>query len=305
MPSDLYLYLDETGSLGLSGDAYFGLGQAMFAGETTTAEWEGTKLRFDLERSGVRLPKGFHAKNDDEATREKVFGLIAQHKPRFDVTLLHKKYLPEHARRAIETDEMALYQLAWRKHFTYQARYLLRPHHRVFIVAASLSEHPKRQQAATRAIQEVLAKYPRLDITLCVWDNPTSWGLQVADYGLWAVQRDLRHHYCKHLKTISPLIASVYSPWEKDGASKEFRPAAECNKRGRAIASLIYDRRGASASKARMSSPDFEDDIPAFDDEFEFPDDAFELDDPFGTALWGNAAWSDDEYDEQHTPPIR
>lgn len=59
MPSDLYLYLDETGSLGLSGDAYFGLGQAMFAGETTTAEWEGTKLRFDLERSGVRLPKGF------------------------------------------------------------------------------------------------------------------------------------------------------------------------------------------------------------------------------------------------------
>lgn len=33
------------------------------------------------------------------------------------------------------------------------------------------------------------------------------------------------------------------------------------------------------------------------DDAYEddFPDDAFERDDPFGTGLWGNAMWTDDE----------
>jgi hypothetical protein len=294
--SDLYLYLDETGQLGPSGSPYFGLGQAMFRGETGALEWEGTKLRFDLERKGVHLPKGFHAKNDKESTREEVFDLIVKHGPRFDVTLLHKKYLPLGPKRAIELDEMALYSLAWKKHFVYQAAYLLRSSDRVFVVAASLSEHPKKQAAATEAIREVLKRYPNLDITLCVWDNPTSWGLQVADYGLWAVQRDLATAYCKHFKKISPLLASVYSPWESDGQKKEYRPAAECRKRGRAISTLLFDRQDRSSSARRERPTDFDGGAGAHDEyEMDVPDDAFESDDPLGTGLWGQAVWSDDE----------
>lgn len=295
--SDLYLYLDETGQLGLSSSPYFGLGQAMFKGEMGSMTWEGTKLRFDLERNGVRLPKGFHAKNDRESTREKVFDLIAKHAPRFDFTLLRKKYLPEKSRQDIESDEIALYYLAWKKHFTYQATYLLRPSHRVFVVAESLSEHPKKQEAATKAIKDVLKAYPRLDITLCVWDNPTSWGLQVADYGLWAVQRDLMSGYCRHFKTISPLVASVYSPWEEGGTKKEYRPAAEYKKRGRAISTLLFNRQDQSLAEPREPFLGFHTEDSRADDEYEdeVPDDVFERDDPLGTGLWGRAVWSDDE----------
>lgn len=79
MLSGLFLYVDETGQLGLSSSAYFGLGKAMFKGEMGGMEWEGTKLRCDLQRNGARLPKGSHAKNDKESTREKIFDLIAKH----------------------------------------------------------------------------------------------------------------------------------------------------------------------------------------------------------------------------------
>lgn len=295
--SDLYIYLDETGQLEPSGSAYFGLGQATFRGEMGALEWEGTKLRFDLERKGVHLPKGFHAKNDKESTREKVFDLIAKHGPRFDVTLLHKKYIPEEYNQAIKIDAITLYFLAWKKHFVYQATYLLKPSDKVFVVAASLSEHPKRQAAATRAIRDVLRRFPNLDITLCIWDNPTSWGLQVADYGLWAVQRDLTAVYCKHFKKISPLLASVYSPWEAGGRKMEYRPAAECKKRGRAISTLLFDRQDQSSSVRREPSASFDNEKPDKDNEYgiEVPDDAFESDDPLATGLWGQAVWSDDE----------
>lgn len=294
MPSDLYLYLDETGSLDLSGDSYFGLGQAMFVSDTLSLEGEATKLRFDLERKGIPLPKGFHAKNDNDEVKAQVFDLITRHRPRFDMTMLNKEHLPESVRREVRSDEMALYRLAWQKHFIYQAKYVLKPHHRVFVVAASLSEQKKRQLAAKAAINEVLKKYPWLDLTLCVWDSPTTWGLQVADYGLWAVQRDLNSKcYSKHFQTISPLIVSVYSPWEKNGTRKEYRPAAECHKRGRAIKSLIYNRYDEPPAVPGVAPRVEEETI--VEDELGFPDDAFELDDPLGTGLWGTAPWSDDE----------
>lgn len=295
--SDLYLYLDETGELSLSDSSYFGLGQATFRGETGSQEWEGKKLRFDLERDGVRLPKGFHAKNDKESTREKVVDLIARHAPRFDITLLHKRCVPEELKRAVLAGEIDLYRLAWEKHFIYQATYLLRPSDRVFVVAASLSEHPKKQAAATSAIQAVLKRFPKLDITLCIWDSSTSWGLQVADYGLWVVQRDLRLGYCKHFKAISPLIGSVYSPWEDGGTKKEYRPAAECKKRGRAISTLMFDRQDRPSSLRRKPSAISAEEDADGDDGYgaEIPDDAFEVDDPLGTGLWGESVWSDDE----------
>jgi len=302
---DLYLYLDETGQLALNGDTYFGLGQATFRDTDVSASREGAQLRFELERNGVHLPKGFHVKNDSEATRARVFELIAQHKPRIDVTLLNKKYIPQKIVEEIESDNNRLYYWAWRRHFDYQARYVLRRYHRVFVIAASISEHRKKQQAATAAIESVLKKY-QLDITLCVWDNSTAWGLQVADYGLWAVQRDLVLGYCKHLKIISPLIESVYSPWEKDGSRKDYRPAAEFRRRGRPLSTLIFNRNHGKSGVARNGAVAFQSISaealqasqsisPKDDDDDTYPEDDAAAEDPLGTGLWGRSPWSDDE----------
>ncbi|WP_414938545.1 DUF3800 domain-containing protein [Amycolatopsis sp. cmx-11-51] len=300
--TDLYLFLDETGDLTLSGQAYFGLGQATFEGDMGPMAWEGTRLRFELESQGVKLPKGFHANEDPELVRQRVVDLIARHKPRIDVTLLRKRSLPAEERASVAADEAHLYYLAWRKHFLYQAKYVLRKYHRIFVVAASISEHKHKQEAATAAIEKVLERYPHLNITLCIWDNPTSWGLQVADYGLWVVQRDLRQGYCKHFAALAPLIESVYSPWEKNGARKEYKPAAECRKRNRVISTLVFDRYNGpptatpdiGATSTAEASLEWGDDETEREHE-EWKDGDHKIDDPWGQGLWGNAIWSDDD----------
>jgi hypothetical protein len=302
--TDLYLYLDETGDMSMSNGSYYGLGQAMFRGDTGGLESDATKLRFELEREGVHLRKGFHAKNDKSKTAQesraqaRVYDLIARHKPRIDVTLLHKRYLPAPLKEEAERDQMNLYYWAWLKHFTYQAKYVLKRSHRIFVVAASIAENKKRRQAATAAIKSVLNKYPRLDVTPCIWDSPTSWGLQVADYALWAVQRDLIYGSCRHFKTISPLIETVYSPWEENGSKVEFRPAAESRRLGRPIPALIFNRHHASdrSSHERTSySTKNENEFEEFQEAVPLVEDDDRTDDPLANGLWGAALWSDDE----------
>lgn len=295
---DLFLYLDETGQLGMSGESYFGLGQAAFRENYSEAIRDALQLRFELERNGIHLPRGFHAKDDTDATRVKVFELIANHAPRVDVTLLNKRYIPEPIRSEIESDRVQMYYRAWQKHFSYQARYVLKRSDRVFVVAASLFEHRRKQQAARAAIESVLKKFAWLDLTLCVWDNPTTWGLQVADYALWAVQRDLINGSCKHFAKVSPFIETVYSPWEKDGSRLEFKPAAESRRRQRPLGTLIFNRDRGKPPAARSSifekheKSDPEDEwIDGYVSKTEVP----ERFDPMATTLWGTSQWSDDD----------
>jgi hypothetical protein len=80
--ADVYLYLDETGDMGVSGkphdSPYFGLGSAMFVGEHARAVWEGMQLRLSLEAENLRLPDGMHAHKDKPTVRHRVLNLIAQ-----------------------------------------------------------------------------------------------------------------------------------------------------------------------------------------------------------------------------------
>ncbi len=44
--------------------------------------WQGLQLRCALEQRGLKLPKGFHAKNDSHATRDEVFAVVGEQGPR-------------------------------------------------------------------------------------------------------------------------------------------------------------------------------------------------------------------------------
>lgn len=51
-------------------------------------------------------------------------------------------------------------------------------------------------------------------IVLCIWDAPTTWGIQVADYGLWAVQRVLEGRPCKwYDDCVQPTLRTTFMPW--------------------------------------------------------------------------------------------
>lgn len=238
---EVYLYLDETGDFDMSGKAkaspYFGLGQATFTGNYSKEVWDGLKLRFDLEAEGIKLPSGLHAKNDTNATRSRVFALISNHAPRIDTTLLLKKNALPRVRQRIINDDLYLYRLAWFLHFKWQAQYVLSRSDKIYVVAATLGTG-KKKAAACAAVEDVCRQFAGLDITLCAWDSSTSWGLQVADYALWTIQRRIIQGFCAHYETIYPLIETCFHPWE--GIRK--RPTISDRPEKRAPGSLVTDR---------------------------------------------------------------
>ena len=214
--ADLYIYADETGDLDMSGSpgssTYFGFGTAVFVGNHGNALWQGLDLRCRLESRGVSLPHGLHAKNDSHATRDEVFALIRAQAPRFDTTFLAKHKAYSYIK---EQGQMRLYKLAWYMHFKYVAPRVSSPGDTIYVIAATLKTS-RRVGGARRALQDVVDQVKGgRKITLCVWDAPTSWGVQVADYGLWAAQRDLEGRPCSWYPTcVQPTLASRFMPWE-------------------------------------------------------------------------------------------
>lgn len=213
--SDVYMYVDETGNLDLTGgngaSPFFGIGTAVFFGEHGKALWEGLDLRFQMERAGHNLAKGFHAILDNKHTRDEVFELIRQQEPRFDSTFLDKaKAYP----RVIERGEVYFYKLAWYQHFKYVGPRITRVGDRLHVIAATLGTAARRT-AVRSALQDVVNQVMTgRDVTLCVWDSVTSWGLQVADYGLWAIQRDLiKGNVWWYDNCVKPTVMSCFRPF--------------------------------------------------------------------------------------------
>lgn len=72
-----------------------------------------------------------------------------------------------------------------------------------------------RQREAEAALRDVCSQVDR-KFVLCVWDASTSWGLQVADYGLWAIQRNVEDRsgtwYQDYIK---PSCEPPFFPWKK------------------------------------------------------------------------------------------
>lgn len=213
--ADVFFYADETGNLDYGGSGkhgaspYFGFGTAMFAGEHAEENWDAQVLRAHLEERNVRLPKGFHAKNDAWPTRQEVFGMLRLQAPRIDTTFLAKSNAYESVRTR---GEVYLYKLAWYLHLKYLCESATTPADRLYVVVASFGTHA-RATAAREAVDGVCHQMNR-DIVLCVWDAGSCWGLQAADYALWAVHRNLvggKHE--GYARDVEPLVQSRFLPW--------------------------------------------------------------------------------------------
>ena len=217
--ADVYLYADESGNLDYDAphtnsqeSPYFGFGTAVFEGEHGSELWDGLQLRARLESRGLNLPKGFHAKNDSHSTRDEMFALLAGQAPRIDTTFLWKPgaYPSVRAR-----GEMYLYKMAWFQHFKYVGPRVAAPHDRLFVVAGSFGTKA-RQTEARGALSDVCDQINR-EIVLCVWDSSSSWGLQLADYALWAVHRDLQGRVCSwYASAVQPSLRSRFMPWGRE-----------------------------------------------------------------------------------------
>ncbi|WP_322409155.1 DUF3800 domain-containing protein [Microbacterium invictum] len=211
----IYLYADETGNLDYAQhptgneSGFFGFGTAMFRDEHGDAIWRGHELRTRLAAHGLQVPRGFHAKDDSVATRNEVFAVIRELSPRFDTTFLLKSNAYASVR---DRGQMYLYKLAWFLHIKEVIRQTSNPNDRVIIIAGSFGTN-ERASRAREAIRDVCDQLNRR-VTLCVWDASTSWGLQVADYGLWGTHRYLVGKGGAWFEeSVRPSLQSTFTPW--------------------------------------------------------------------------------------------
>lgn len=208
------MYVDETGNLDYNdqagASAYFGFGSVTYVGDHGPHLWSGTELRLALGATGINVRQGVHAKNDTWQTRGEVFDHLISTEPRIDCTLLHKTDAYERVRAK---GDMYLYQLAWWMHLTRVTDWTPTSEWDTFHVVVASFGTKQRACEARDALHKVCVQTGQ-PIALHVWDSATSWGLQMADYATWAVQRQLTHgDLTIYAEKIKPLIKFKYLPW--------------------------------------------------------------------------------------------
>lgn len=212
--SDIYVYMDETGSCDYTPDSgpRFVVGSATYVGDHKDGMWSGFAARTRVERAGVDLRHGFHATQDSNKTRGEFFKLIEQHPPRFDATFFTKE-------RAFATvrsrGKPYLYKLALYQHLKHLIPLISSPGDDIYVIAGTI-DLSSMKSAARNALADVCQQLARdRTITPCLWEARTSWGIQVADYCLWALQRHLDRRECKWYDDVVEAIqASCYGPWD-------------------------------------------------------------------------------------------
>lgn len=105
-----YVYADESGNFDFShkpnASRYFILTSVVI--DDHTIESDLLELRRELAWNGVYLPRPFHASEDKQQVRDKVFDILKGHDIRIDATILDKRKAQPSIRIGVNTTERPL-----------------------------------------------------------------------------------------------------------------------------------------------------------------------------------------------------
>lgn len=209
---EIYIFADETGDLGYteSSSKFFGFGTVTIENEFAQILWDGFKLRCELEKQGFDLKAGFHAKDDKYSIKKDIYALISKMDLKYDFTFLNKANVYSSVK---SRGELGLYKLAWFLHFQYLVRENINEEVRLVVIVADIQTKAKKRDLRA-ALNDVASQFPLVHTSLLVWSSQSSWGLQLADYGIWSAQRNLIHGKCEFWNEhISKLTRSNFRPW--------------------------------------------------------------------------------------------
>lgn len=211
--ANIYVFADETGDLSYESESkYFGFGTATFSSHEGINFAGAFKLRCDLEARGLPNIGGFHASTDSNKTRTEVFSLVASQSPRFDFTFLDKTEANPSVKFRGET---YLYKLAWHLHFKQLVSMVSNEKDTIYAISASIKTKAKAN-SIQKALIDVAVQLNHRKIIPVWWNSNTSWGLQIADYGLWAAQRNLIAGSDSWFdRYVSAHTYSNFEPWGK------------------------------------------------------------------------------------------
>lgn len=208
--ADRYVFSDEAGNFDFSRNSgasrYFILG-TVAASDCRIGD-ELLQLRRDLGWRGVHLDKVFHATEDPQAVRDKVFRVLSAGDFRIDATILEKSKAQIHLR-----DERALYKMAWYLHFKHVAPEVATPDDRMFVVASSLGTKKKRATFHTAVDDVVDQVSPCASHRVAFWPAASDPCLQVVDYCVWAIQRKWEREDTRSYDLIKEKVRSEFDVW--------------------------------------------------------------------------------------------
>jgi hypothetical protein len=210
--SDLFVFADEAGNFDFSRNVgasrYFILTTVTLTDPLAGAEL--LRLRHRLLAEGAGPDRGdFHAAEDQQAVRDRVFAVLAPQTFRVDCTLLEKSKAMPHVR----SSNARFYKVAWFYHMKHVAPLIAGPGDLLAVVGASLGER-KKQKAFRAAILDVAFQTSRAAKTqVACWSASCDPCLQIADYCSWAIQRKWERGDTRSYGLIAAKIASEYDLW--------------------------------------------------------------------------------------------
>jgi len=209
MPRCLYIHLDEAGNFDFSakGTRYFMLGSVAlerpFGFFAPLAE-----LRLDLLEQGRDVEK-FHASDDRQATRNAVFGIIADHLDslRIDATIVEKRKTGP----ALQPVEQ-LYPRMLGYHLRYVLEHIDLDRYTHIVIVTDALPVKRKRVAVAKAVKQTLADMLPTSTPYSVLhhDSSSSMGLQVVDYCTWAIYRKWDRNDERSYRLVAPAIRSEF-----------------------------------------------------------------------------------------------
>lgn len=182
-----YIYADESGnfdfSLNQKASRYFILTTVVI--DNHTIESDLLDLRRELAWTGVLLSRGFHATEDKQLVRDKVFDILKGYNLRIDATILEKRK----AQPKIRPTDTRFYKYAWYFHMKFVAPSVASKSDQLLVIGASIGT--KKKLAVFRsAVKDVMNQTsPTSAMQTAIWTAECDPCLQIADYCPWAIQR--------------------------------------------------------------------------------------------------------------------
>ena len=203
-----YIYADEAGNFDFSHNPdatrYFILTTVLI--DDHGIESALLDLRRELVWDKVNLPREFHATEEQQLVRDRVFDILNRYDFRIDATILEKsKALPQ-----IGLTEEMFYKYAWYYHMKYVAPRVASRTDELLVIAASIGT--KRKSLNFRyAVSDVMEQTsPTRAMRVNMWPAAVDPCLQVADYCSWAIQRKWEREDLRSYDLIKDKIQSEY-----------------------------------------------------------------------------------------------
>jgi hypothetical protein len=167
------------------------------------------KLRRQMAWEKAPVEDFFHATEDKQEVRDRVFETIRQTRLRVDATILEKSKAQPHVRASKEL----FYKYAWYYHFKHIGPQIAARADELHLTTASVGTK-KGQAIFTAAVNDVVQQVIRGTKYVTTFaQSACDPCLQAADYCTWAIQRKWERGDERSYRLIQPNLATEYNLW--------------------------------------------------------------------------------------------